>query len=421
KSSQASAKPEPSSHILGLHEEIIRQLFGYLPRLSDKVRLACVAPKFRQAFESWARTSQHTLDAEDVECMRLPDIIDFFKVAGPYITTLTVNCASFEKESLVVEFVSEYCKNLQEIRYTNVTDEFHYRSIMPRLNNLRSVCIDCMDAEDVLNFNLDTNRELESFELVNGCYTGKNLCGFPQLRRLVLRDCLLWNSGEFGIPLRALRTLVLDDCCFEVVNQSLYEKIAECCGLLEELSFSGCDASFEVIAQLPNLQRCTLKTWMTSNELNIGFLSTLAAQHGNKLVYFKLTGQFEISNEHARCLGQLSTLKELHWCNNDVLDDDHFKFFNELHALEVFSMSWCGRVSDVGLMRLVRKCTKLQRIDLKSCDEITDQLVLNAIYCCGKASRRPLLLNVQGTKISSSMLTVSANLCSISLTRSFFP
>ncbi|XP_023163877.2 uncharacterized protein LOC111594690 isoform X1 [Drosophila hydei] len=401
---QSQDKGPSKCHILCLHEEIIRHLFTYLPRLSDKVRLACVAPKFRQAFECWARTQKHTLNAEDVERMALPDIIDFFKVAGPFVQVLLVNCASFQKESLIVEFISEYCKNVEEIHFKNVTDEFRYRTIMSRLTNLRRVSIDCMDAEDVLNLDLDGNVDLESFELVNGCYTGKHLCGFAKLQRLVLRDCLLWNSGEFGIPLRNLRTLVLDDCCFEVMNQSVYQKIAECCEELEELSFSGCDANFEIIAQLPNLQRCTLKTWMTSNELNLGFLSTLAEKKGNKLSYFKLTGQFEISNQHARFLGQLSSLKELHWCENDILEDDHFKFFNDLPVLKQFGLTLCGRVTDVGLMRLIRKCPQLDRIDINSCDEITDQFVLNAIYCCGKATHRALALNVEGTKIATTVL-----------------
>ncbi|EDW64352.1 uncharacterized protein [Drosophila virilis] len=401
---QSEKKGSSSCHILCLHEEIIRQLFTYLPTLCDKVRLACVAPKFRHAFEGWARAHRHTLKAEDVEQMMLPEIIDFFKLAGPYIKVLLVNCASFQKESLLVEFIAEYCKTLEEIYYTNVTDEFRYCALLSRLTGLRRVSIDCLDAEDVLSLNLDGNTELESFELINGCYTGKHLCGFSKLHRLVLRDCLLWNSGEFGIPLKKLRTLVLDDCCFEVMNQSLYQKIAECCLELEELSFSGCDANFEIIAQLPNLQRCTLKTWMTSNELNLGFLSTLAEKKGNKLTYFKLSGQFDISNQHARCLGQLSSLTELHWCDNDVLEDEHFKFFNELTGLKLFGLSWCGRVTDVGLMRLVRKCPQLACIDIKSCDQITDQFVLNAVYCCGKTADRTLTLNVEETKISRGLL-----------------
>ncbi|XP_060666015.1 uncharacterized protein LOC132798247 [Drosophila nasuta] len=391
--------------ILCLHEEIVHELFSYLPQLCDKVRLACVAPKFMHVFSKWVRSRRHALKAEDVEQMQLGEMIDFFSVAGPYITSLTVDCSSFQKESLIVEFIAVYCRNLEEISYSNVTDDFHYRELMTRLTQLRRISIDCMDAEDVLNFDLEGNTELESFELINGCYTGKHLCGFDKLQRLVLRDCLLWNSGEFGIPLKHLRVLVLDDCCFEVMNHSLYEKIAECCGELEELSFSGCDSSFEVIAQLPNLQRCTLKTWMTSNELNLAFLSTLADKKGNMLKYLKLSGQFEISNEHARYLGQLSSLGELHWSDNDVLEDDHFRFFNDLPLLRLFGMSFCGRVTDVGLMSLIRKCPMLSCINLKDCDQITDQFVLNAVYCCSKnLPSRDMLLNVEGTRINRDML-----------------
>lgn len=223
----------------------------------------------------------------------------------------------------------------------------------------------------------------------------------------MLRDCLLWNSGEFGIPLKQLRVLVLDDCCFEVMNQSLYQKITECCLELEELSFSGSDSSFEIIAQLPRLKRCILKTWVTSNELNLGFLTVLAEKKGNMLAYLKLSGQFEISNQHARCLGQFTSLCEMHWCDNDVLDDDHFKFFNELNQLNVFGISWCGRVSDVGLMRLIRKCQQLKRLEIKGCDEITDQFILSAVFCCSRCGGRPLVVNVEGTKIGKSMLTVN--------------
>ncbi|XP_030369959.1 F-box/LRR-repeat protein 14 [Scaptodrosophila lebanonensis] len=404
---ELQAIEKPNCHIMRLPEDLVRQLFRYLPELCDKVRLASTASKFRLAFEDWARVRRNELVAEDVEMMRLPDIIDFFSIAGPFIKVLHVDCASFQKESLLVEFMAEFCKNIEEINFTNVTDDFHYHALLARLTKLRRVSIDCMDAEDVLNFNLQGNRDLESFELINGCYTGKHLCGFPKLQSLVLRDCLLWNSGEFGIPLKTLRSLDLDNCCFEVMNQSLYHKIAECCVQLEELSFSGCDTNFEVIAQLCNcnLQRCTLKTWMTSNELNIGFLSTLAEKKGNNLSYLKLAGQFQITNEHARYVGQLSSLKELHWSTNDVLDDDHFKFFNDLSGLEVLGLFWCGHVTDIGLMRMVRKCMKLKRIDLKECDEVTDQFVLNAIAWLGKSSGRALVLNVDGTKIKQSLLS----------------
>ncbi|KAH8325607.1 hypothetical protein KR067_002318, partial [Drosophila pandora] len=395
--------------LMDMPEDIIRRLYDFLPALSDKVRLACTASKFRGAFESWSRTQRHSLDVEHLEPMRLPELICFFKVTGPYIRILHVDCAAFQKESLLVEFISEFCPNLEEIFYTNVTDEFHYRTIMSRMTRLKKVCIDCMDAEDVLNFDLQANQNLEHFELVNGCYTGKHLCGFPNLQTLVLRDCLLWNSGEFGIPLKSLKVLDLDDCCFEVMNQSLYQKIAECCLELEELSFSGCDTNFEVIAALPKLQKCTLKTWMTSNELNIGFLTVLAENKGNKLTHLHLSGQFQISNEHARCLGQLSSLKDLRWSNNDVLEDDHFKFFNDLSQLEQFGLTWCGRVMDIGMMRLIRKCLELKVIELRDCDEITNEFVINAIGCCSKGAGRNLVINVKGTRIRESMLQVKSD------------
>ncbi|XP_016976003.1 uncharacterized protein LOC108042302 [Drosophila rhopaloa] len=397
--------PPCRTSLQDLPEDIIRMVFDYLPLLSDKVLLACVAPKFRLAFEGWARSRRNILDVDSLETMPLPKLIRFFKVAGPFIRVLIVDCASFQKESLLVEFISEYCPNLEEINYSNATDEFHYRTIMPKMTHLKRVTIDCMDAEDVLNFDLQSNQELESFELVNGCYTGKNLCGFPNLKTLVLRDCLLWNSVEFGIPLKSLQTLDLDDCCFEVMNQSLYQKIADSCTELEELFFSGCDTNFEVIAHLPNLQKCTLKTWMTSNELNIGFLTVLADKRGNKLTHLHLSGQFQISNEHARCLGQLCSLKDLRFSNNDVLEDDHFKFFNDLNQLQRFGLTSCGRVSDVGIMRMVRNCLQLHIIDFNDCEEITEDFVINTIGCCSKGTGRNMVINVKNTKIRPTILT----------------
>lgn len=193
------------------------------------------------------------------------------------------------------------------------------------------------------------------------------------------------------------------------MSQSLYQKIAECCINLEELIFSGGDTNFEVIAQLPNLQRCTLKTWATSNDLNIGFFTALAENRGNKLTHLHLTGQFMITNEHARCLGQLSSLQDLRFTNNDILDDDHFKFFNDLTQLERFGMTWCGRVTDTGMMRLVRKCLQVKIIDLQDCDEVTEEFVINAIGCCSKGPGRNLVINTKRTKITQNILTVSWN------------
>ncbi|KAH8249192.1 hypothetical protein KR032_007048, partial [Drosophila birchii] len=399
--------PEPVSRmsVLELPEDVVRRIYEFLPHLVDSVRLASVAGKFRSAFESWARVKRHILDIEQLEAMRLPDLIIFFKMAGPFIRVLQVDCSSFQKESLLSEFVSEYCPNLEEIQYSNVNDDFHYRTIMQRMTHLKRIRIDCMDTEDVLHFDLDANQDLESFELINGCYTGKHLCGFPKLKKLILRDCLLWNSGEFGIPLKSLEVLELDDCCFEVMSQSLYQKIAESCINLEELIFSGGDANFEVVAQLPNLQRCTLKTWITSNELNIGFFMQLAETHGNKLTHLHLSGQFVITNEHARCLGQLSSLKDLRWTNNDILEDDHFKFLNDLNQLERFGMIWCGLLGDTGMMRLVRKCLELKTIDLQDCESITEDFVINAIGCCSKGSGRNLVINLSHMKISQNILT----------------
>ncbi|XP_017097279.2 uncharacterized protein [Drosophila bipectinata] len=393
-----------TTKLMDMPEDIILRLYDFLPSLADKVRLACVSSKFHGAFACWSRTQRHSLDVEQLEPMSLRELICFFRVTGPYIRILHVDCAAFQKESLLVEFISEFCPNLEEIFYTNVTDEFHYRTIMSKMTRLKKVSIDCMDAEDVLNFDLEKNQNLEHFELVNGCYTGKHLCGFPNLKTLVLRDCLLWNSGEFGIPLKTLKVLNLDDCCFEVMNQSLYQKIAECSLELEELSFSGCDTNFEVIAALPNLRKCTLKTWMTSNELNIGFLTVLSENKGSQLTHLHLSGQFQISNEHARCLGQLSSLKDLRWSNNDVLEDDHFKFFNDLSQLEAFGLTWCGRVMDLGMMRLIRKCLQLKVIDLSDCEEITDEFILNAIAYCAKGAGRKLVINAKGTRITNSVL-----------------
>ncbi|XP_022228873.2 uncharacterized protein LOC111078481 [Drosophila obscura] len=395
-----------STNILDLNHDTMLRVYDYLTDMTDKVRLASTAPKFREAFKIWACKQRHKLALEDLETMKLPEMINFFTLAGPYIKVLQVDCAWHEKESLLMEFLAEYCKNLEEIYYSNVTDDFHYRTIMSRMKHLKRITIDCVDAEDVLSFDLQSNRGLEYFELINGCYTGKHLCGFPKLHTLILRDCLLWNSGEFGIPLRSLRILNLDDCCFEVMNESLYHKIADCCVHLEELHFSGCDSHFEVIAQLPKLKRCTLKTWVTSNELNIGFLNTLAEQRGNKLTHLHLSGQFEITIEHARALGLLHSLQELRWSNNDILEDDHFKFFNDLGLLDTYGMSFCGRVTDIGLMRLLRKCAQLRLIELKECDQITNEFVLNAIGCLAKPSPgRHLVINVLGTKIKESLLT----------------
>ncbi|XP_017043992.1 uncharacterized protein LOC108090000 isoform X1 [Drosophila ficusphila] len=406
---KSATPPTPSYRtcIMDMPEDIIRLLYDHLPLLADKVMLACVEPKFRSVFEGWSKNRRIILEMESLETMPLPQLIRFFKVAGPFIKVLQVDCASFQKESLLVEFVSEFCPGLEEINYSNATDEFHYRTIMSKMTHLKKVTIDCLDAEDVLNFDLQSNQELESFELVNGCYTGKNLCGFPNLKNLVLRDCLLWNSGEFGIPLKSLITLDLDDCCFEVMNQTLYQKIADSCTELVELHFSGCDTNFEVIAHLPKLERCTLKTWMTSNELNIGFLTVLAENHGKNLTHLHLSGQFQITNEHARCLGQLSSLKDLRFSHNDVLEDDHFKFFNDLSQLEKFGLTWCGRVMDIGMMRMVRKCLLLRVIDLSDCEEITDEFVINAIGFCSKGPGRKLEINVKRTKIRQDILTNS--------------
>ncbi|XP_060666016.1 uncharacterized protein LOC132798248 [Drosophila nasuta] len=365
--------------ILCLHEDLVHEIFSYLPQLCDKVRLACVAPNFMHVFSKWVRSRRHALNAEDVEQMQLGEMIDFFSVAGPYITSLTVDCSSFQKESLIVEFIAVYCRNLEEISYSNVTDDFHYRELMTRLTQLRRISIDCMDDEDVLNFDLEGNTGLESFELINGCYTGKHLCGFERLQRLVLRDCKLFDSGKFGIPLKHLRVLVLEECS---MYHSLCEKIVKCCGELEVLSFSGCHR-------------------MSSKELN--FLSTLADRRDNMLKYLKLSGPFAISNEQARYLGQLSALEELHLIN--VVEDDHFRFFNDLPLLRLFGMSFCGRVTDVGLMSLIRKCPMLSCINLKDCHQITDQFVLNAVYCCSKnLPSRDMLLNVEGTRINRDML-----------------
>ncbi|XP_041674215.1 probable disease resistance protein RPP1 [Drosophila eugracilis] len=398
--------PPCMTSLLDLPEDIIRLVLDFLPKMTDKVLLACVAPKFRLAFEGWARAQKNILNIETLETVPLPELIRFFKVAGPFIRVLQVDCASFQKESLLVEFVMEYCPNLEEINYSNATDEFHYRNIMTKMTHLKRVSIECLDAEDVLNFDLQSNQDLESFELVNGCYTGKNLCGLPNLKTLVLRDCLLWNSMDFGIPLKSLHTLELDDCCFEVMHQSLYQKIAESCTDLKELFFSGCDTNFEIIAELPKLERCTLKTWMTSNELNINFLNVLAQNRGNKLTYLHLNGQFQITNEHARCLGQLSSLKELQFSNTDILEDDHFKFFNDLSQLERFGLDFCGHVMDIGMMRLLRKCLQLNTIDLSDCEEITNDFVINAIGYCSKGSGRNLVINVKGTKIRPNILMV---------------
>ncbi|SPP79623.1 uncharacterized protein LOC117582095 [Drosophila guanche] len=400
-----------ATNILDLNLDTMLRVYDYLAELTDQVRLACTGPKFREAYKIWARTHRHTLNVEDLETMRLPEMINFFTLAGPFIKVLLVDCAWNDKESLLVEFIAEFCKNLEEIYYTNVTDDFHYGAIMSRMRHLKRITIHCEDAEDVLSFDLQGNRGLEYFELVNGCYTGKHLCGFPKLQTLVLRECLLWNSGEFGIPLKSLRILNLDDCCFEVMNESLYQKIADCCLNLEELHFSGCDSHFEVIAQLPKLKRCTLKTWVTSNELNIGFLNTLAEQRGNRLTHLHLSGQFEITNEHARALGLLHSLEELRWSNNDNLEDDHFKFFNDLGLLECFGLCSCDCVTDVGLMRLLRKCAQLRLMDLKECDQITNEFVLNAIGCLAKPTPcRHLVINVLGTKIKEGLLTSMAYL-----------
>ncbi|XP_032592144.2 F-box/LRR-repeat protein 2 isoform X2 [Drosophila grimshawi] len=404
--SQHPHQDSTSCPIMCLHEDIICQLFNYIPQLSDKVHLACVAPKFRDAFDNWARRQRsHSLNAQDVEQMQLPDLIVFFEVAGPFITVLMVNTASYHKESLIVEFIAEYCKNLEEIHFSNVTDEFRFGQLLSRLTHLRRVSIHCSDVEDVLNLDMESNQELEFFELINGCYTGKHLCDFPKLQTIVLRDCLLWNSGELGITLKKLRVLVLEGCCFDVMNQSLYEKIAKCCVDLEDLTFSNCDVHFEVIAQLVNLKRCTLKTYIsTSNELNLDFLSALAEKRDSKLQYLNLTGQFEIGNEHATCLGQLNTLLQLHFSDNDVLEDSHFLLFNDLPQLKLLGLSWCGSVTDTGLANLICRCPQLNRMDINHCNQITNNLVFNAISCCGKGTGRSMILNVAHTKITNTML-----------------
>lgn len=167
--------PQSRMRLVDLPEDVVRRIYEFLPLLVDRVRLASVATKFRMAFEAWARVKRHVLDIDQLETMRLPELIVFFKVAGPFIRVLQVDCASFQKESLLSEFISEYCPNLEEINYSNANDEFHYRTIMSRMTHLKRIHIECMDTEDVLNFDLEANQDLESFELVNGCYTGGGL------------------------------------------------------------------------------------------------------------------------------------------------------------------------------------------------------------------------------------------------------
>ncbi|KAL2653796.1 hypothetical protein R1flu_021924 [Riccia fluitans] len=169
------------------------------------------------------------------------------------------------------------------------------------------------------------------------------------------------------------------------ITDEALEFLVQTCTLLTELNLSGCkgitDKSLQAVAkhcrgiQSLNLTRCLKLT-------DEGLISLLESCTSLRELYLYAVSSF--TDEAFKKFSSLHDLRLLDVCGAQYLSDEGVGAIAECAKLVSLNLTWCVRVTDVGLKALARNCQFLEILSLHGLLGVTDDGIGELAKSCSR-------------------------------------
>uniref|UniRef100_A0A1A9WIX6 RRM domain-containing protein n=1 Tax=Glossina brevipalpis TaxID=37001 RepID=A0A1A9WIX6_9MUSC len=394
----------PPALILNLNDDCLEQICKNL-KLRDQIQFARTCQRFRNVFEMISKIQYKKLVLEEIQSLTLWELRDFLQIAGSHVDTLT-GTISTKKTKRGAEFLGTYCTNVKTVNI----DTTRFKPLLLKKFLQRMKYITELELSDVnlTDRCVDVLKKLTNLKILrlprNYGLTGKNIEQLSGIQELSLYGCDGIETNclvEICKSLTGLQTLDIKRC--DRLDTAAFEGIAKYCRNLETLKMSCYLAEYEYIAKLPKLKN--LELFAHEVELRSQIFSELAKHQSHQLESLKLKAMRCINYENTANIAQLKKLKILCCPQNEGLDDDSLKKFAQLTELEEINVKGCNNFTNEGLLHLLKKCPKLKRVNITRCKQLADSFVLGTCKVLRDHQRKePLLILANRSGISRFIL-----------------
>ncbi|XP_067627898.1 uncharacterized protein [Eurosta solidaginis] len=403
-------------NLIKLNDYCLEIIFQNLDLL-HQIRLSLCHPRLEQIFVRMIcpRMQRH-LDLQKLYGFSTWELRQFFHTFGIYLEGIIVG-----QKYPYYSSTSSICNFMQECNVRIRSLHIISRSPWQYVYFFNVIKLDCITELELYKCNLK-DSDLENLRKLHNLQTlgvagnhnihGTSLKYLCKLERLSLCGCESISSDTLMDCCRYLNLIFLDA---RLTCRTLNTVTINYCETLETLKVSRLD---ENVAKLPKLRSLEVYNFNTTHMAS-HFYTALAQNHADDLLELKLTGQaYILFPTIASNIGRLHKLRTL-W-----LGDNKFNvskgvlrlIASNLPNLEEVCLNYSSRINDKHVLPLIRNCTKLQRLNLRRCRHITDELIWNILVILqnraiaekrGKKAQ-PLLILVYGTRIKKDILQSEA-------------
>ncbi|XP_004517475.1 uncharacterized protein LOC101457294 [Ceratitis capitata] len=397
--------PKAALNILKLPEYCIEAILEQM-KPGDQIRLSRTHKGFRYIFEAFCRREIKKFDLDEMRTMTLWEIRDFLEITGKYLVKISGSINHKFREE-IVDLLSKHCTNLKSVTLKDMIGMKaeclnNFLRLLPDLQELNVTRCAMNDKSIKI---LTAKKKLHSLHLYDVAkITGAQFKHLLQLEHLSLHDCyqvLEQNIRCICKSLTNLRTLDIRGIDLELCP-NFFQEMSTLCQKLEVLKTTAIDDKNENVALLPGLKHLEIVYSQPNKRLTV--LPKLVQHKANQLEILKIYSRQCLTVEHIKKISRLAKLKTLSIAfSGDALSNLGLAQLGQLKQLEDLTIAGSDKVTNEGLLGLLRTCPKLHTLNIQFCKQITNDFLTEVIYMARFRGRK-FTISTYGTSVVESAI-----------------
>ncbi|XP_023163771.1 F-box/LRR-repeat protein 7-like [Drosophila hydei] len=412
---------EPLAAILNLNDHCLDHIFRLLPR-PDRIHFARVCLRFREIYIQAAPALDKSITFEEFADLTMWDVRDFFMLSGSHVKEM-VGVIPQRHIKRLAEYLGSNCINLTTLKISaNKLPLNIMEKIFAKLDKLQILQLRGCDLRNDALLALKNLPELKVLDLSNNNrLTGQNMNRLPPtIESLTLTRC---TSVQAKLLIKALKTLTQ---LKELHLKGIYAIGSAFKQLVESQRFHTLEAmtitnssgflmgnSYEYIAKLPSLKKVIVYSHDSDTLLSPELLSWLVEHKAEQLEHFETRGMNCLNGSMMAQIGKLIGLRTLAIPGNNIVGAREMEALCTLQQLEEINLKYCDNITDQSVLHLVLSCPKLRVLRLDNCRQLSEKLLSDIVFKIRlqiqqKETERPLPIKIllYGCNISQLSLKI---------------
>lgn len=395
--------------IFRLNDYCLEMICRKLP-LRAQLQFARTCQRFRNVFVMLPKVEYRSLLIDDLQHLTLWEIRDFLQLFGEHVHILK-GAIPRKDNARITEMLGTFCTQVQylTLRLVKFTPSM-LKKLIGKMQMLTTLRLHDVTFNDNCILELRSLKNLRTLYLIDNYeITGRYLHHLHELEELSLHGCsnILTNYFlQLCRKLKSLRSLDIQRC--QSLEYQAYHGISKYCPNIEVLKFccgGQFDFGYECVTKLAKLKHLSV---LASSLVRSPLFSFLAIYHSKTLECLDLKVTNGIVYDDVVQISKLKCLRKLSCPNNATLDDQCLEALSSLKCLEEINLKNCRSITSDGLLRLIRCCKNLNKINLLLCVQFNKDIIHSIITMLQKEAvpKKPLSITVGSSRICPSILEV---------------